>query len=251
MVAAAQVNSSGTFPWFGNGHYNDPNADVTQYSNGYGDAYVEGTLKGSLSVVAEHDVVLTNSVSYSNTDLATTTDGYAFVAGNNVRIYRPLTCANDGSAGVTSPGWCPNDTTGTYTTLPDWPGYPPATQYTDDNAPSMGHGKSKNSSSSLYGAVFALRGCFMVDNVARGVDNGVINLFGGLYQYHRGVTKVQFQGHPANSSIARPGMTLQYNYDNLKTGQARNGGLRVPWIPTPSGRVGNRTWNATGISTGS
>jgi len=251
VVAAAQVNSTKTFPWFGNGHYNDPAADVTQYSNGYGDAYVEGTLKGSLSVVAEHDVVLTSSVSYSNTDLATTTDGYAFVAGNNVRIYRPLTCANDGSAGVTSPGWCPNDTTGTYTTLPDWPGYPPATQYTDDNAPSMGHGKSKNSSSSLYGAVFALRGCFMVDNVSRGVDNGIINLFGGLYQYHRGVTKVQFQGHPANSSIARPGMTLQYNYDNLKTGQARNGGLRVPWIPTPSGRVGNRTWNATGISTGS
>ncbi|HEX8973552.1 hypothetical protein, partial [Oryzihumus sp.] len=252
-TAVGTLNSTATFPWFGTTNaYNDVNRDVTQYPLGYGDAYIEGTLDGQLSLVAEHDILLTNNVSYADTNLTTTNDGYAFIAGHDIRVYRPLTCVYDDNTATTSPGWCPNDTTGTYTTLPDWPGYPPATVYKDlQDAPSMGHGKTKNSDSYLYGSIFALRGSFRVDNVARGGDDGNIHVYGGLYMYHRGVTKVQFQGHPAQSSIERPGMTLQYNYDNLRAGQNPKGGLRVPWVPTPSGQVANRTWNITALSSGS
>ena len=249
-TATAPVNSSANFPWFGTS-YSDANRDVTTYSAGYGDAYVEGTLDGQLSLVAEHDILLTGDATYANTNLDTTNDGWAFVAGHNVRVYRPLSCVQDDPTGTTSPGWCPDDITGTYTTLPDWPGYPPATVYKEANAPAMSKGKMKSSNSYVYGSIFALRGSFLVDNVARGGDDGTINVFGGLYQYHRGVTKVQFQGHPAQSNISRPGMTLAYNYDNLKAGRNPKGGLRVPWLPTPSGQVANRTWNVTAVATGS
>jgi hypothetical protein len=50
-----------------------------------------------------------------------------------------------------------------------------------------------------------------------------------------------------------PGVNLNYQYDNMRAGQTDNGGLRVPWIPTPQDRPSGstRTWNVIAISTGS
>jgi hypothetical protein len=257
--AAATTES---FPWFGKqagdtGYdaaktYTDPTNDITQYHNGYGDAYVEGTLKGSMTIVAEHDIVATNNITYNNTNLNTTTDGLALVANHDVRVYRPMTCTDNGTAGVTSAGYCPDDLTGVYTNSLSWPlptNYP-ALKYTPDSAPSM----TTNGDGVLYATVFALRGCFMMDNFYRGGIGHGVSVYGGLYQYHRGPTSLPYQGRPYQGSGTKmPGVTLSYEYDNMRAGQTDNGGLRVPWIPTPQGRPAGstRTWNVIAISTGS
>jgi hypothetical protein len=249
------ATATANFPWFGaqtGSHvYTDPNSDVTQYYNGYGDVYVEGQLKGNMSIVAEHDILLTNDVTYSNSTLATTTDGLALVANHDVRIYRPMTCSDDGTAGQTSAGYCPNDLIGVFTSPLSWP-LPtnfPANRYVPDNAPSM----ASDGSGQIYATIFTLRGSFMVDNFYRGNIGVPANVSGGLYQYHRGATSMPYQGRPYQGSTTKmPGMTLTYTYDNMRAGQAQNGGLRVPWIPTPSNRpIGSgRTWNVVSFSTG-
>jgi Tfp pilus assembly protein PilX len=246
--------ATNSFPWFGAqtgpNTYTDPNNDITPYWNGYGDVYVEGQLKGSLSIVAEHDIVATNDLTYSNTDLKTTTDGLALVADHNVRIYRPMTCTDNGTAGVTTRGYCPNDLTGVYNTQLSWPlpnNYP-ALKYTPDNAPSM----TNTGQGLLYATIFTLRGCFMIDNFYRGGIGAGAAIYGGLYQYHRGPTSLPYQGRPYQGSTTKmPGVTLNYTFDNMRAGQTANGGLRVPFFPTPPDQpVEGRTWNVSSLSTG-
>jgi hypothetical protein len=254
------LNSTQNFPWFGKqpgdtGYdaaktYTDMNNDVTQYSHGYGDIYVEGTTNANVSLVAEHDVVVTNDLTYgSSVNLATTTYGLALVADHNVRVYRPMTCTYDGTLGVTSAGFCPNDYSGIYTDNLTWPvanNYP-SDMYKPDSAPSITNGGT----GTIYAAIFTLRGSFIADNFFRGAIGYGINIWGGLYQYHRGATSLPYQGRPYQGSTTKmPGISVTYNYDNLRAGQAVNGGLRVPYIPPPDGRLTNNTWNIISISTG-
>lgn len=246
-TALSPVNSTSRFPWFGSGGYTDMNNDITQYYNGYGDAYVEGTLTGSMSIVAEHDIVITNNLDYNNENLTTTTDGLALVANHDVRIYRPMTCTDNGTAGQTTGGYCPNDLTGVYTTPLSWPlpnNYP-SLKYQRDNAPAMGD------NATIYATIFTLQGCFMVDNFYRGGIGSSAAIYGGLYQQHRGPTSLPYQGRPYQGSTTKmPGITLSYTYDNMRAGQTANGGLRVPWFPTPQGQPpSGRTWDVFSIST--
>jgi Tfp pilus assembly protein PilX len=262
-VTGTPVSATSSWPWFGStGSYTDPNNDVTPYYDGYGDVYVQGTLKGSMSIIAEHDIVITNDLTYNNTNLNTTTDGLALIADHNVRIYRPMTCTDNdpsnstgflNSQGNVLPrvGVCPDDLTGVFSTPLAWPlptNYP-STKYVPDNAPSLTNGGLGN----IYATIFALRGCFMVDNFYRGAIGYSANIYGGLYQYHRGPTSLPYQGRPYQGSTTKmPGVVLNYNFDNMRAGQNVNGGLRVPWIPNPVGRPSGstRTWNVTTVSTG-
>lgn len=265
-AANSPVNSTSRFPWFGKklgdtGYdaaktYTDMDNDVTRYDTGYGDAYVQGTLHGQLTIVAEHDIVATNDITYANTNLNTTTDGLALVADNDVRVYRPLTCTDDGAVGSTSPGYCPNDLTGVYTAPLSWPmpsSYP-AMKYKPDNAPSMTGTATGSGNGLLYATIFTLQGCFMSDNFYQGNQLGLrVTIYGGLYQNHRGPTSLPFQGRPFQGSLTKmPGVLLTYNFDNMRAGQTANGGLRVPWIPSPQDRPSGstRTWNVVSISTG-
>ena len=255
LSAGTPLVTTKSWPWFGAqtgpNTYTDPNNDITQYYNGYGDAYVEGTLNGSMTIVAEHDIVATNDLLYNNTNLSTTTDGLALVADHDVRVYRPMTCTDNGTAGATTPGYCPDDLTGVYNTPLSWPlptNYP-SLKYTPDNAPSM----TSTGQGLIYATIFTLRGCFMIDNFYRGGIGNSASVYGGLYQYHRGPTSLPYQGRPYQGSTTKmPGIVLTYTYDNMQAGQAANGGLRVPWIPRPVGRPtgSSRTWNVDSISTG-
>ena len=251
-AAGSPLNSTSSFPWFGAqtgaSTYTDPNNDITQYYHGYGDAYIEGTLKGQLTVVAEHDVLATNDLLYSNTNVSTTTDGLALVANHNVRVYRPMTCTDDGTAGATSPGYCPNDLTGIVTSTLSWPlpSNIASFRYVLDNAPSL----PTTGTGRIYASIFALRGSFVIDNFYRGSVGSSVNVVGGLYQYHRGPTSLPYQNRPYQGSNTKmPGMLLTYAFDNMRSGQTANGGLRVPWIPAPSGTLTGRTWNVVSVST--
>ena len=259
-AAGTPMNTTQNFPWHGkqpgdSGYdaaktYTDPNNDVTPYYHGYGDVYVDGVTNGNVSIVAEHDIVVTNDLTYTNPTVASTSDGLALIASHNVRIYRPMTCATDGTAGATSPGYCPNDLTGVYTDNLSWPlpsNYP-TYMYVPSDAPSM----TDDGAGSIYATIFTLRGSFMADNFYRGGLGYGINIYGGLYQYHRGPTSLPYQGRPYQGSTTKmPGISVTYNYDNMRAGQAINGGLRVPYIPPPDGRLTSNTWNVISVSTGS
>ena len=260
VANGSPLNSTQNFPWFGKqpgdaGYnasktYTDMDNDVTQYSHGYGDVYVEGTTNANVSLVAEHDIVVTNDLTYGDkVDVDTTNYGLALVADHNVRLYRPMTCTTDGTLGATSAGYCPNDYSGVYTNKISWPlpaNYP-ARMYQPDNAPSITNGGS----GTIYAAIFTLRGSFIADNFYRGAIGYGISVFGGLYQYHRGATSLPYQGRPYQGSTTKmPGISVTYNYDNMRAAQAANGGLRVPYIPPPDGRLTNNTWNVISVSTG-
>ncbi|MDQ1733270.1 MAG: hypothetical protein QOK10_3429, partial [Pseudonocardiales bacterium] len=139
---------------------------------------------------------------------------------------------------------------GVYTDNLSWPvnsNYP-SNMYVPNNAPSITHGGT----GTIYATIFTLRGSFMADNFYRGSIGYGINIYGGLYQYHRGATSLPYQGRPYQGSTTKmPGIAVTYNYDNMRAGNTDNGGLRVPYIPTPSGRLTSNTWNVISISTGS
>ncbi|MEO7263033.1 MAG: hypothetical protein ABI047_17530 [Jatrophihabitantaceae bacterium] len=259
-ATGSPMNTTQKFPWRGKqpgdtGYdasktYTDPDNDVTTYYHGYGDVYVAGQITGNLSVVSEHDIVITNDLTYNSSSVSSTSDGIGLIANHNVRIYRPMTCATDGALGATTAGYCPNDLSGAYTDNLTWPvanNYPSHT-YVPNNAPSMTNGGS----GLIYSTVFTLRGSFMADNFYRGAIGSGITIYGGLYQYHRGATSMPYQGRPYQGSGTKmPGISVTYNYDNMRAGQAANGGLRVPYIPPPDGRLTSNTWNVISISTGS
>jgi len=254
------MNSTQNFPWHGkqpgDGGYNaattytDPDNDVTPYYHGYGDVYVDGVTNANVSIVAEHDIVITNDLTYNNNTVTSTSNGLGLIATHNVRIYRPMTCAHDGALGATTLGYCPDDLSGAYTDNLTWPladNYP-AFMYVPSDAPSM----TDDGAGQIYATIFALRGSFMADNFYRGEIGSGIDIHGGLYQYHRGATSMPYQGRPYQGSTKKmPGISVTYNYDNMRAGQAANGGLRIPYIPPPDGRLTSNTWNVISVSTGS
>lgn len=73
------ANSGGTsFPLSG---------DVTPYSSRNGDAFVEGTLKGQVTLATDNDIVVTGDLTYANTG---GTDVLGLVGQNNVSLYHPV-----------------------------------------------------------------------------------------------------------------------------------------------------------------
>jgi len=266
--AASTSTALTQFPWVGAGNYQQP-TDLTPYDPTAGDAYVEGTLKkAGVEIVSDNDIFITNATKYDSSDPAKT-DGWAFVAGDNIRIYRPVSCTYDDPTGTTSPNFCPNDLTG----ADDTPSqqsfssqYPPSLMYCaagDNGTPCagwsakwLGYAVGQSGVTNLYGTFFTMGytdpsasarrgGSFMVDNVGRASDNGTLLITGGLYQYHRGITKFAYKLH--SGGINRPGLTFHYAYDNMKDASNK---LRVALLPLPSGSTsGSHKWSITGLST--
>ena len=79
-------------------------SDVTRYQtyqNGPGDAYIEGNVTGKLSVVSDHDVIVTGNLTANDSS-----SGTALVADDNVRVYHPVSCVDTtaSSLAATTPG---------------------------------------------------------------------------------------------------------------------------------------------------
>ena len=140
--------------------------DVTQYAlgnsgtfgtSGPGDLYVEGTNPTTIALHAQDDVVVTGTLAPTSglvdaqTPVMNPTAAMEVIGQNNVRIYHPVKCVVTTAALVvptaTSPGFCPDDLTGLYTTIPAT-GYRPYQQYTNL--------RTDLSGLSINAAVFAL-----------------------------------------------------------------------------------------------
>jgi len=70
--------------------YSDSSSDkdVTSYDCKAGDVFVEGTLKGRLTIAADNDVIVTGDTKYS--DGGTGTDVLGMVANNFLQVYHPV-----------------------------------------------------------------------------------------------------------------------------------------------------------------
>lgn len=241
------TSSSASFPL--------PN-DVTRYQanqDGPGDAYVEGTVDGKLSVVAEHDVVVTGNLGYNDP----TTNATALVAHDNVRVYHPVGC-KDTSAGPTTPGYCPNDTTGLFDPQKLWfagtnYGYHPSQQYTNLTRNSAETTPMTNLD--VDAAVYALHGSFMVDNYNRAEGrspdgsypaNGLqtLTLFGGVYQMHHGAAGVQWEIGPTATTRATSGYTAVISWDEGLQNRS------LPYVPDPAGGNAANPWRVISTSVG-
>ncbi|SOD74774.1 hypothetical protein SAMN05892883_3965 [Jatrophihabitans sp. GAS493] len=213
------------------------NTYTTDGKYGPGDAYIEGSNSGKLSVIAEDDIIDTGTLtnggsaaqSYKNGTGAT-----ALTAWNNVRIYHPVACKLQTTTylAATDAGFCPNDTTGlyTYNTLKALLGSNhPSAQYVevrpdlskiDINAAIFALGSTLSSS--------GMEGSFTTDNPDKGsfgANGGSANVFGGVYQLHRGTNGTQWERTTTTDNTPPSGYDVSYNYVDLS-----NSGL--PWIPT-------------------
>ena len=210
-------------------------SDVTQYqmgnsgtfgASGPGDLYVEGNAGHTLALVAQNDVIVTNN-------LATTdSSSYAVevVAQNDVRVYHPVSCLITNAAMIadTSPGFCPDDITGLYSTVLA-PANRPDQQYVNMRTDLAGL--------TIKGAVFALGnapahitcpqppngggvcgGEFTTDNFSRGSALGQITVIGSLAMAHHAPVGQEWDVADSSGQTSRPysGYQLAEQYQNLK-----------------------------------
>ena len=255
--------------------------DITPYQTGSadntnapGDAYIEGTgVAGKVSVVAEHDVVVTGKLlttATSGTDAKTGEPVYAaggaadIVGANDVRIYHPVSCKV--ASTTTTAGFCANDITGLYTggiASASFATAHPSRQYcsmTSGAAECGNTGTGSGPVSEIDANVFALgvpgadgspssaqtrQGSLLTDNYDRGSAMGNVTVKGGVYQLHRGVTGVQWEITTTDTTTTRPssGYTLQYSYLDLRK-------AALPWVPAFQSGSNQRAWNVVSISTG-
>jgi Tfp pilus assembly protein PilX len=236
--------------------------DVTRYQtyqDGPGDAYVEGDITGKLSLVAEHDVVVTGNLTYDTPG----TDAVDLVAANSVRLYHPVRCA-DAAATVTTAGYCPNDTTGLSPkgklefTSANFASHP-SRQYTNLRRTTLADGTAQDgtdlASLTVSAAVFALGGAFLTDNYDRGAGYNAdgtlatgglksMTLVGGVYQLHHGPMGTSWEIQ--SSATTRPTSGYAFNVTWDKTLSTRG----LPYVPSPSGTNSTGSWTIVSTSAG-
>ncbi len=77
------------------GQYPQTGDTETTYDCHVGDAFVEGTLKGQLTIASSNDIIATNNIKYLNG--TTGTDVLGLVANNYVTIMHPVKCTGNQS----------------------------------------------------------------------------------------------------------------------------------------------------------
>ena len=130
--------------------------DMTTYGCKSGDVFLEGTLKGQLTIAAENNIIATWHIDYAGGSSGT--DLLGLVANNYVEVYHPVRCTS------TSGGQC---TAGTNLT------------------PS---GKSSVfTNTRINAAILSVNHSFRVQNYRWGTSLGTLNVNGAIAQRYRGI----------------------------------------------------------------
>ncbi|MGN6606224.1 MAG: type II secretion system protein [Jatrophihabitans sp.] len=234
-------------------------ADVTKYqtnTDGPGDVYVEGDVTGKLSIVAEHDIVITGNLTYDTPG----TDVTDLIANDSVRVYHPVRCT-DTATTVTTAGFCPNDTTGLSPkgvlefTSSNFAKHP-SRQYTNLSRTATYAGAQDGTdlaTVSVQAGIFALGGAFYADNYDRGAGydpdgtlaaGGLrsVTVTGGVYQLHHGPLGVQWEIKSDATTRPTSGYTLNITWDSTM------GTRGLPYLPQLSGVNSNGTWQVISTS---
>lgn len=174
--ATGSTTTNGTLPQ--SGDYNqrsNPDADCR-----YGTLYLDGTLKGRVTISADNNIVIVGNVTYQGGQNGT--DALGLVASNSVQIYHPVT---------------------TVCTREDW----------RDNCIRWGPGSNMNRPSPwsstfrnpvLQAAILTLQHSFEVQEYDVGSGLGNLTIFGSIAQRFRG----------AVGTSSGSGYLKDYNYDS-------------------------------------
>jgi hypothetical protein len=200
-------------------------------TNGPGDLYLEGTAANTMAIVAQNDLIVTNTTAAATP----ASQGLMMIGQNNVRVYHPVKCRTTTSAliSATTPGFCPNDTTGLYTSVPA-DGARPDQQYTNlrpDLASlhikgavlALGNAPIHYSCPAQPGTAGICGGEFTVDNFDRGDSPGVdalgwLTVTGTVGMAHHAPLGVEWEipDTPGQSSRVYSGYQFAERYQNLK-----------------------------------
>ncbi|MEQ6901005.1 hypothetical protein [Nocardioides sp. YIM 152588] len=145
------------YPLSGGTTSGDFNQTLDEAKCTYGTVYVEGTLKGRLSIAAENNIVITGDLVYSGG--RTGTDALGLIANESVKIYHPVRCTNYSSY---------------------------QKECRDGDNISRPNSAGTFSDPEINAAILTLRHSFTVQQYQFGNRLGDINLFGTIAQRFRG-----------------------------------------------------------------
>ncbi|HSY15030.1 MAG TPA: hypothetical protein VK816_03515, partial [Jatrophihabitantaceae bacterium] len=259
QTATSRTSTSSQFPVSGDvSTYGMGPAGTGSTGNAPGDLYVEGSATSSLGLVAGNDMIVTGNLTSTGANAGT-----EIVAGDNVRIYHPVSCVDSAPADIaaTTAGFCPNDITGLYSgVLPT--SSRPDQQYA--NLPANQATQAVLSNPTVDAAIFALGtessttlpcpttsgggtcdGSLVVDNPNRGNGLGSLDVIGSVIQVHHGAVGEEWQINDTAGQSSRPysGYHLSIQYQNL---QSAITGVNVIPLTTASGAL----WHVLSVSTG-
>lgn len=130
--------------------------DITQYGCRNGDAFIEGTLKGELTVAADNNIDVTWNLQYK--DGTSGRDLLGLIANNYVEVWHPVRC-NSGTSSSCN---------------------------LDANFPDETRRNSAFSNPTIQAAILSVNHSFRVQNYSIGAPLGTLGLDGSLGQRYRG-----------------------------------------------------------------
>ncbi|HQR79131.1 MAG TPA: hypothetical protein PLT68_02805 [Actinomycetota bacterium] len=197
----------------------------TTFDCGLGNVYIEGVVKGRVTIAAQNNVIVTGDLSIASTTKGNTAIGpdmVGLVAANSVVVYHPVsrsvsstsesltstvksptslskTCPSNSSTNISSPtagGSNGNTITCTWTTTKTY-----GSSYSNISYPGL-----TNSSGTrwIYASIQTLQRSFWVQNYNQGADLGTLSVRGSIAQKWRG----------AVGTSGGTGFAKDYSYDS-------------------------------------
>ena len=188
---------------------------------GLGNVYIEGTVKGRVTIAAQNNVIVTGDLAVAGTPKGNAPIGpdmAGLVAGNSVAVYHPVSRSNSSSSSLTStvksPSnlnmTCPTTSTGnlsanrgnnnntltcTWTTTTTY-----GSSYSNISYPGL---TSSSGTRWVYASIQTLQRSFWVQNYNQGADLGRLAVRGSIAQKWRG----------AVGTSGGTGFDKDYSYD--------------------------------------
>jgi len=151
--------------------------DITTYGCRNGDAFIEGTLNGQLSIAADNNIDVTWNLTYNSGTAGT--DLLGLIANNYIEIWHPVSCSSGSSPSCNLSANFPGET-------------------------ARG---SAFTNSTVQAAILAVNHSFRVQNYNLGGPLGTLNILGAIAQRYRGAV-----GTGSGGSITT-GFAKSYVYD--------------------------------------